>query len=348
MKCLQKDPAKRFQSADALENALVKAAKARPLSPWEAALNRWVAIAEAEIRTYFRQCLEAAEKLFEQKDGNAPVGIQHEPKAILGMAGMVGALSVFLFLGGWRTRTINAQTVEIAAQNSHVVIPAASGSASASTSLSAETSVSPITSRNVNLYEDNKAESVKMSSSVNESTAVDLNPTHPAAVESPAKPTPKPKAVKLPAPTDQRKSQRNIPSSAGAQTLANSAQTDGTIASSSISSAILAPVATPTELNSAPEPVVDAGSAAAQPKAVDSDTKAPKLFVEVGSFKDETWALSAVDKLTQLGFHAVLVHKNLLWVQSYHVQVGPYANQEEVADAQKNLATHGFKAHPVS
>ena len=41
MKCLQKDAAKRFQSADELEIALVKAGRARPLSPWEAAVNRW-------------------------------------------------------------------------------------------------------------------------------------------------------------------------------------------------------------------------------------------------------------------------------------------------------------------
>ena len=40
MKCLQKDAAKRFQSVDEFEIALVKAAKARPISPWEAAINR--------------------------------------------------------------------------------------------------------------------------------------------------------------------------------------------------------------------------------------------------------------------------------------------------------------------
>ncbi len=85
-----------------------------------------------------------------------------------------------------------------------------------------------------------------------------------------------------------------------------------------------------------------------QTKAVDGNPKILKLYVEVGTFKDETWASSAVDKLTQLGFHAVLVHKNLLWVNSYHVQVGPYANQKDLAEAQKDLATHGFKAHPVS
>jgi serine/threonine-protein kinase len=348
MKCLQKDPAKRFQSADALEIALVKAAKARPLSPWEAKLNRSVALAEAEIRARFQQGMETAELLVERKDVGASVGIQHEPKAILGVAGMVGALTVFLFLGGWRARMTNAQTVESAAQNSHAFVPAVNGSAPAATTLSAEPSFSPITSRNVSLYEDTKEESVKLSPSVAESSEVDLNPTHSSAAETPSKPAAKPKPVKSPASADVKKSQRNIHTSAAAQTAANSAQTESTVASNNLNSAVLAPVATPTETTIAPVPTVDTGTAANQPKVIDGAVKVAKLFVEVGSFKEETWAISAVDKLTQLGFHAVLVHKNLLWVQSYHVQVGPYANQKELTDAEKDLATHGFKAHPVS
>ena len=68
----------------------------------------------------------------------------------------------------------------------------------------------------------------------------------------------------------------------------------------------------------------------------------------MGTFKDETWANNAVEKLTQLGFHAVLIHKNLLWSQSYHVEVGPYTNQKDIAEAEQNLASQGFKAHPVN
>jgi hypothetical protein len=55
-----------------------------------------------------------------------------------------------------------------------------------------------------------------------------------------------------------------------------------------------------------------------------------------------------VDKLTQLGFHAVLIHKNLLWTQSYHVQVGPYTNQKDIAEARQSLSAQGYKAHPVN
>jgi hypothetical protein len=43
-----------------------------------------------------------------------------------------------------------------------------------------------------------------------------------------------------------------------------------------------------------------------------------------------------------------VIHKNLLWAQSYHVEVGPYATQKEVADSRQSLASQGFKAHPVN
>ncbi len=251
MKCLQKDPARRFQSADALDNALVKAAKARPLSPWEAAVNRWGAMAEAEVRRQVREGMEAAEKLFDQKDVSAPVGIQHEPKAILGMAGMIGALTVFLSLGGWKTNTISAQTVPSPGQTSHSFTPAAGGFASASTSLSAEIPVSPITSRNVSLYEDAKPESLQSSPSAADSSTENLSGAHVAAAEPASKPAPKPKLAKLVVPSDKTKSQKNVASSANAQTSASSAPTESIAASNSSGQATLAPVATPMESNAA-------------------------------------------------------------------------------------------------
>jgi cell division protein FtsN len=292
--------------------------------------------------------MQVAGKLSEPNDGSAPVGIQHEPTAILGMAGMVGALTVFLFLGGWKTRTINAQTVPGTLENSHAIISASSSPAPASTNLSPAIPVNPITSRNVNLYEDAKPESVNLSPSAEDSSAENLNDAHVAVTPSPAKPAPRPKQTRLAASTDKPLLQKNVAGSGNAQTLASLSPTESIVASNSAAPATLASVATPTESLSSPDPVANAGNAAAQPKSVDSDAKTSKLYVEVGSFKDETWASSAVDKLTQLGFHAVLVHKNLLWVNSYHVQVGPYANKKDLAEAQKDLATHGFKAHPVS
>jgi cell division protein FtsN len=67
----------------------------------------------------------------------------------------------------------------------------------------------------------------------------------------------------------------------------------------------------------------------------------------VGSFKDSTWADQAVAKLTQLGFHAISVRRNFLWVRSYQVQVGPYVDPKDMEAAIQDLTSQGFKPHPV-
>jgi cell division protein FtsN len=97
-----------------------------------------------------------------------------------------------------------------------------------------------------------------------------------------------------------------------------------------------------------PDPALDRANPTSDQKATESGPKPPALFVEVGSFKDETWATSAVEKLTQLGFHAVVIHKTLLWTQSFHVQVGPYADSKDIGAARQNLSSHGFKSHLVN
>ena len=87
--------------------------------------------------------------------------------------------------------------------------------------------------------------------------------------------------------------------------------------------------------NAVPEPAIVQANTSTLLRTGGDDSKAPKLYLEVGTFKDETWANNAVDKLTQLGFHAVLIQKNLLWTQSYHVEVGPYTNQKDIAEARR-------------
>jgi serine/threonine protein kinase/class 3 adenylate cyclase len=347
MKCLQKDPARRFQSAEALEVALGKAAKARPLSPWEASLNRYVALAEAEIRNRVQHAIAATDKLFEQGDCAPPVGIQNEPKAMLGFAGMVGALTVFLFVGGWRARTASAETMQSGAQNSRVPVLVASTPAPESSNRLPEVQASPITSANVNLYENPRSTDLQLSPSI--AASPEANPLSAASKPAGTAVTAdsKLKTAKFAANSSDRR-KKNIQNPAATQIAASPLPSETLVPSASQPSPDLTAVLAAAEASGTHEPAVDAGSAANQPKAVDGGTKVAKLFVEVGTFKEETWANDAVDKLTQLGFHAVLVHKNVLWVQSYHVQVGPYANAQELAEAQKSLAAHGFKAHPVS
>jgi cell division septation protein DedD len=156
------------------------------------------------------------------------------------------------------------------------------------------------------------------------------------------------KPVKSPVKKDERKSHSDTQGSAQSQALSIPLQPE--IPSST---SALKPVAQELTTNSLqPDNVkaatVEQASTPSQPKTGGDATKAPQLYFEVGTFKDETWANNAVDKLTQLGFHAMLIHKNLLWSQSYHVQVGPYTNQKDIAEARQSLASQGFKAHPVN
>ncbi len=351
MKCLQKDPAKRFQSVDAFEIALVKAAKARPLSPWEAALNRGVARAELEIRRRVHQGIENVVTPLERENYNCPTKIQEEPKAILGVAGIAAALTVFLFVGGWKPRTINAQTVKDVNQNSLYSVSERHDPYPGPSMLSASNSLDPIASREVDLYANLRADDAKSQPgdpavpSDAASTISKMGSDAAATPSVPAKPT---RIVKSPVRAEQHKAKVDAKSSPQTLALASSTQPENGGAIDAAKSAVQEPAANLSQPSNAPEPAVEQPSAANQAKAVDTESKAQKLYFEVGSFKDETWASSAVDKLTQLGFHAVIIHKNLLWSQSYHVQVGPYTNQKDIAEARQSLAAQGFKAHAVN
>jgi cell division protein FtsN len=105
---------------------------------------------------------------------------------------------------------------------------------------------------------------------------------------------------------------------------------------------------TPQPAVAPPDPALDRANPTSDQKTTESGPKPPVLFIEVGSFKDETWANSAVEKLTQLGFHAVSIHKTLLWTQSFHVQVGPFTDSKDIDAARHSLASHGFKSHLVN
>jgi serine/threonine protein kinase/class 3 adenylate cyclase len=348
MKCLQKDAAKRFQSVDDLEIALVKAARARPISPWEVAINRALARAELEIRNRQRQGLEHVKALLKRQDWSSLVRIQQEPKAMLGVAGLVGAVTVFLFLGGWKPRTINAQTIQAASQNSPQPAAAADGSVSGYPSRPPQYSFTPIASNEIDLYEDSRASNGKTLSSdpgMANHTLASERATPPAASAKPARLL---NGTISPVRTNARKAHPDGQASTQLQTLASPAQPEILTAVGTPKSVVEEPATNSSQLNTFPDMTHAQVVTASQPKTGGDETKAPKLYFEVGSFKDETWANNAVDKLTQLGFHAVLIQKNLLWSQSYRVEVGPYTNKKDIAEARQSLASQGFKAHPVN
>ena len=76
----------------------------------------------------------------------------------------------------------------------------------------------------------------------------------------------------------------------------------------------------------------------------EEDTRsASTKFLEIGKFHDVAWANNATGKLTQLGFHTIVIHRGHLWTSSYQVLVGPYRNEAEAEAAHENLVSRGFR-----
>jgi len=99
-----------------------------------------------------------------------------------------------------------------------------------------------------------------------------------------------------------------------------------------------------------PAPTHKPAEAKPEPKTEQKAEPKPEQtvsFLEVGSFNDPTWADRAVERLTQLGYHAVSMHRTHLWMQSFHVQVGPYADAKDLEAAKQSLTSQGFKPHLV-
>jgi PilZ domain len=68
-------------------------------------------------------------------------------------------------------------------------------------------------------------------------------------------------------------------------------------------------------------------------------------YFEIGRFKDELRAHEATEDLDHFGFRTLVVPKNLLWLISYQVLVGPYRNDEEAQAGRRSLESQGFKPH---
>jgi len=76
--------------------------------------------------------------------------------------------------------------------------------------------------------------------------------------------------------------------------------------------------------------------------SVDHNTATDSYF-DVGSFKDPKWADNASETLENLGFHTISQRKGKLWMNSYHVIVGPFSDDDAVQAARRDLESHGFK-----
>ena len=68
-----------------------------------------------------------------------------------------------------------------------------------------------------------------------------------------------------------------------------------------------------------------------------------ELYFDVGKFKSPSQAHDESDRLAQLGFPVTAVQKGFLWTNSFHVLVGPYADEEHAKLTHENLVSNGFK-----
>ena len=99
----------------------------------------------------------------------------------------------------------------------------------------------------------------------------------------------------------------------------------------------------PPSANSAANPTDNSRVESARSTSGDATSQ---MFFEVGGFKNKQQAHNTTEKLAELGFHATAIHKNHLWLDAYHVVVGPYTDDDEASATHQNLLSHGFKPRP--
>jgi cell division protein FtsN len=350
LKCIQKDPAKRYQSVEALVSALQRAATARPVAVWQVSLGRKLRRAELCMRQGLQQSAETARAYLKRQDWRALAKVCTKPAALV----------VPVFLGGVIAFAMHGS----ARGNPHTPPPSSLSNVPRSTVVSP--AAVPGTNAGIGQFQAPNAISVMTWQEV------DLNRMSKTNAEGPQAPAGKlasgdpgaapaiPKDARLPAPRivkGQKASaiaatakKRSVPPVAAQTVVTTSAEQPELLTLAT------APQPAPLEAASNPAPklfappynTLEDASSTSAPKPATTEPKSSAAYLEVGSFKEESWASNAVDKLSQLGFRAFLIHKNFLWSQSYHVQVGPFADPKELTAAREKLASEGFKSHPVN
>ena len=347
LKCLQKDPAKRFQSANELQIALVKAARARAVPAWRVTVERELEKAELFVRQGLRFCIEGASAYVKRQDLRVLARIRTEPATGFIASVLLGsAISVALY-GSGKTNANNAP-----AARPSVTSPSLSSKAPASGPVSPfgqtlrPNPLGVLTSHDVDLRPGSRAELRNLQPEVANPAYNEHVSGSAASAIVPSQTSQPEKRKQTSTRVSQPKASRDEPASSRSETVTEVAQPQTPLLVEASQPA--APeAATNLSRSNAVFPdmthvPVTAGS------SLNSGAKSSAVFIEVGSFKDETWAKIAAEKLTELGFHAVVIHKAALWAQSYRVQVGPYGDPKEIETARRELVLNGYKPHLVN
>jgi serine/threonine protein kinase/class 3 adenylate cyclase len=370
LRCLQKEPAKRFQSLDELAQSLKKKVEVRHAAPWWVSLAPAARRAEQEVNKILRVSRVEAEKaiLFLRTKEWSMAKLRKQPAFAAGLA-IVLAGSVAFAVGSSRKSyapvLASAAPMAMPVRGGVAPVPDPSSISDSSGPNDASTNSSDGSST---LPADGNAGTAVAEVNLNQGSGVDAQMTSPSSTDTP-KDSAKPDSLANP---KEQKAQLRAPHSATAPartTLAQSKlQPSSAVSAHAAKPAAVTPATFVVPVGSTRESGLSDGNSGSQPSSAtpvapvaeakpasvtgtQPSTSAkpdPSIsYLEVGSFKDSAWADSAVEKLTQLGFHAVSVHKTKLWVQSFHVQVGPYSTPKDIEMAQHSLALQGFAAHVV-
>jgi len=287
-----------------------------------------------------RYCVESASAYAKRQDLRVLSRIRTEPATAFIASVLLGsAISVALY-GSGKTNAKNAS----AAYQSHSV-PAAASSTEFSHSLAPNT-LPVITSHDVDLRRDSRV-------TMDSTQPVGAKPTRNKLISVAAASAVLPTQVAAPAKRKQNpihiskwkaQTEETIPGRPEAITNSTQPPTSRLVETSQ-------PVAPETakDLSLSNAVFPDLSRVPVMSASTPSSLGKPSsAFIDVGTFKDETWANSAAEKLTALGFHAVVFHKALLWAQSYHVEVGPYNDPKEIETARRDLVLNGYKPHLVN
>jgi cell division septation protein DedD/predicted Ser/Thr protein kinase len=347
MKCLRKDPARRYQSVDELAAALETEYAIRSSVSWPVALKQHVAQLGEQLRR--NPSVRAG---LEKIRGTAPVfrelGLEIRRSTMYAQRAVIEQwkkAEKFLAAQDWRamaqTRTGQAAVVLLGGA---LVFGYAAGRKGGGKEFAAAQFSAPSISA---LAAPDPNKGFAGASGGSGADHADLGRGNAAASDAPDENTnsihavPSSKKIKPQPPARNSRSSSTASSKAALLASVRPAAPVAPVDAQKI-------VGPQAELEAPVLPVVSTG---ATPKLINSaEEQKPAqtaLFLEVGSFKDSNWAQNAVEKLSGLGYHAISVHQSRLWMQSFRVQVGPFADMKEVETAQKSLAAQGFKTHLV-
>src|SRR6202022_2943427 len=132
LKCLQKDPAKRFHSVGELELALEKAAKAKTVPPWRVSLDRELRKTEISVRQGLIQFAERANTIMKRQDWRALTRVRTEPATALIVSVLLGSAIAVAVYGSGKSNANKTQPGYASGTSQHFLSPNTGGPASVS------------------------------------------------------------------------------------------------------------------------------------------------------------------------------------------------------------------------